>query len=361
MADLVERSREIILQNQDASGAFIACPTFQNYRYAWFRDGAFTANAMDRVGERASAARFFDWAADVINARGTVVLRAVEKAGRGEALDRRDILHTRYTIAGEESTSDWPNFQLDGFGTLLWAMEEHIARWQCPLPKSWLDASSLVSQYLQALWHYPCFDCWEEFPEKIHTHTLAAIHAGLTASQEMGIEDMHGVADEISDFINQKLILGNHFVKYHGSAVVDASLLGLAVPYHLCAVDDPRFEATIVQIESSLRNGGGLHRYAADTYYGGGEWVLLAGWLGWYYALHGDLDRAHIAQAWIEDQADEYGQLPEQVPGTLNDPAMYQPWVDRWGEIARPLLWSHAMYLILHQALHHNTGSSPQA
>jgi GH15 family glucan-1,4-alpha-glucosidase len=89
--------------------------------------------------------------------------------------------------------------------------------------------------------------------------------------------------------------------------------------------------------------------------------VLLAGWLGWYYALHGDLDRAHIAQAWIEDQADEYGQLPEQVPGTLNDPAMYQPWVDRWGEIARPLLWSHAMYLILHQALHHNTGSSPQA
>jgi len=26
-----------------------------------------------------------------------------------------------------------------------------------------------------------------------------------------------------------------------------------------------------------------MHRYADDTYYGGGEWVLLATWLGWYY------------------------------------------------------------------------------
>jgi hypothetical protein len=43
--------------------------------------------------------------------------------------------------------------------------------------------------------------------------------------------------------------------------------------------------------------------------------------------------------------------LPEQVPQTLNNEAYYQPWVERWGKIAQPLLWSHAMYLLLVEVL----------
>jgi hypothetical protein len=51
-------------------------------------------------------------------------------------------------------------------------------------------------------------------------------------------------------------------------------------------------------------------------------------------------------------QADPLGQLPKQVPLSLNDPSRYAPWRERWEDLARPLLWSHAKYLILHRAVH---------
>ncbi len=50
---------------------------------------------------------------------------------------------------------------------------------------------------------------------------------------------------------------------------------------------------------------------------------------------------------WIEKQADVNGYLPEQIPLNLNNPNNYEPWVKRWGPIAKPLVWSHAKYLIL--------------
>jgi hypothetical protein len=48
----------------------------------------------------------------------------------------------------------------------------------------------------------------------------------------------------------------------------------------------------------------------------------------------------------VAGRADEWGQLPEQVPANLNDPSYLRPWQARWGAIASPLLWSHAKYLI---------------
>jgi GH15 family glucan-1,4-alpha-glucosidase len=108
--------------------------------------------------------------------------------------------------------------------------------------------------------------------------------------------------------------------------------------------------ATVSQIEHDL-HGGGVRRYAVDTYYGGGEWVLLAAWLGWYYVEIGEQSWAREILEWVEHQADEDSYLPEQIPENLIDPSCYQPWVDKWGEIASPLLWSHAEYIILHQAL----------
>jgi isomaltose glucohydrolase len=64
---LVARSIEIIRDGQAASGAYAASPTFSQYRdFCWFRDGAFIAEAMSRVGEIESAERFFDWCAEIV-------------------------------------------------------------------------------------------------------------------------------------------------------------------------------------------------------------------------------------------------------------------------------------------------------
>jgi len=51
--------------------------------------------------------------------------------------------------------------------------------------------------------------------------------------------------------------------------------------------------------------------------------------------------------AWIEAQATPDGALPEQVSEHLLHPERHAEWERRWGKVACPLLWSHAMYLVV--------------
>lgn len=352
MVDLYAHSLDVILAHQSSTGAYVASPNFPTYHYCWFRDGAFTAYAMNLAGHVTSAALFHAWAARAVNARAEKVERAVDKAQRGLPLADDDILHTRYTLNGEDGTrEEWPNFQLDGFGTWLWALAEHTRLAGQPISAEERQAASLVAEYLAALWPRPCYDCWEEFPDDVHSHTLAAVYAGLRAAAAQGWNDQARAAADIRRFVLEHAVMDGHFVKRLGTTAVDASLLGLATPYRLVAPDDPRMRATVNRIEADLCRNGGPHRYAADTYYGGGEWVLLAEWLAWYYVDVGERGRGEALLRWAEAQADATGDLPEQVATHLNDPAFLIPWRERWGDIARPLLWSHAKYVILRQAL----------
>jgi GH15 family glucan-1,4-alpha-glucosidase len=364
MTHLINRSIEIIRANQHASGAYVASPNFPTYRYCWFRDGAFTAYAMDLAGEHESARRFHDWAAHAIQRLTPAIRRAVAKGRLGQRLEL-DYLPTRFTLDGEvDASSDWPNFQLDGFGTWLWALAEHMRlSGMTQLRESWQEASDLLAEYLSALWRYPCYDCWEEFPEHVHPYTLAAIFAGLNAHTGMRAADHQADLEAIKAVLLMNASQLGYFTKLAGSPAVDASLLGLAVPYAVVTPNDPIMLATAAQIEDTLMRNGGLHRYAADTYYGGGEWLLLTAWLGWYWCeiarleagmTPSALEKARLALAWVESQAgdgNQAGWLPEQVARNLNDPSYYPIWLARWGEIANPLLWSHAKHIILSRHL----------
>ncbi len=352
MTDLVQRSIEIILKNQSESGAYIASPNFANYRYCWFRDGAFTAYALDLAGQYQSAARFHKWATHVILSRRPSIEKAIRKAGQGLVLASEDILNTRYSPDGSVADEEWPNFQLDGFGTWLWALNEqqHITGNQ--LPADWLEAARLVAGYLLALWRMPCFDSWEESPDALHTYTLAAIYGGLRSFATYLSMDIAPLLNEMSNLVLTAGIKDGHFTKSLESNALDANLLGVALPYGLVAIDDPRMQATVSAIERELRScEGGLRRYATDTYYGGGDWILLTAWLGWYYAKVGDRQKAEQVLRWVETQADADGELPEQVPSSSTSTKHYEEWLGRWGSIAKPLLWSHAMHIILRQSL----------
>jgi GH15 family glucan-1,4-alpha-glucosidase len=355
---LYQRSIDIILKNQAPSGAYLASPNFPSYHYSWFRDGSFIAYAMDLAGKQDSAARFHDWVARVVNQRCGLIETAIQKAGRVEPLIETDILHTRYHLDGSDGVDqEWPNFQLDGFGVWLWALAEHIRQNPAPLPEHWRSAAGLIAAYLAALWSLPCYDCWEEFPDRVHTHTLATIFAGLTAHAQLTGDDHAATLQAIRGYIFEHCVCCGHFIKYPASSAVDASLLGLSVPYGVVSPNDPLMRKTVLKIEETLQVGGGVHRYPTDTYYGGGEWVLLTAWLGWYYTQLGDsasLAKARSALDWVKAQAGADGldgNLPEQIPVNLNDPAQYSPWVAKWGPIASPLLWSHAKYMILDRTL----------
>jgi GH15 family glucan-1,4-alpha-glucosidase len=354
--DLCEVSLRVIAAGQAASGAFVASPTFSQYRFAWLRDGAFIAEALDLVGELGRAARFHAWVAGIVLGSADGLERAIVKARSGEVPSTDEYLHCRYGIDGSRSEGQWHTFQLDGPGIWLWAVAHH-ARHGGHLDDAVHDAVRLTARYLAATWPLPCADAWEESPERVHTSTLAAIRAGLDGAVTVA-PDLAGETEVAGSraVISARLSTSDGpYTKWQGSHSVDASLLWMVAPYGSVAVSEPRFAATLARIEDELIDvDGGLHRYREDTFYGGGAWPVLTAAYGRVLLRRrapGDLDRARAALRWIEAQADARGLLPEQVAGCAFAPRHIEEWRQRWGESARPLLWSHAAYLALHAEL----------
>ena len=282
---------EVLLAGQSPAGSFAASPTFSQYRdYCWFRDGAFIAEALSRTGNVEGVASFFDWCARIV------------RAAPGGPWD------ARYRLDGKhDDVSWWPHRQLDGLGLWVWAMRNHVARHGGE--GRWDDAAQLVTAYLAEHWREPCHDWWEE-RSGVHAVTLGCIWAAV------GEDSIAAAAREL---LPTERLDGSHAFLV---------VLGLADRSHL------------ERIERDLH----FHRHRDDTYYGGGEWPVLAGLTGWARRSL-DLDAVDCLR-WIEHAAADELLLPEQT-GTLLQPDARESWVRRWGPPALPLLWSHAMYLIL--------------
>lgn len=213
------RSVETILAGQAPSGGYVASPTFAQYRYAWLRDGCFTADAMREAGQVASCDRFLDWCA-----------RIVMRTPQGP-------FDARYTLDGEPDPTEWPHRQIDGWGLFLGTIRRRrSARWDEP--------ARHVARWLERVWGEPSVDWWEE-RTGIHAVTLWCVGNGLD-SEEIRREALARAHDRL-----------------------DASLLFIGRPDL----------ATWVE-ESLVSPGGGVWRNPDDEYYGGGEWVLLTAMLG---------------------------------------------------------------------------------
>ena len=357
LAALAERSVGVILGNQAPSGAYLASPNFPVYRYSWLRDGSFIADAMSRAGYRESASAFFDWCRRVVEARVDQIDALVRRRAAGETIEGQEYLHTRYSIDGEEGEAEWWNHQLDGYGAWLWALGAHRGR----APEGhdaerFAPAVEATARYLTTFWTVPCYDCWEENGDQIHVATLAAIASGLrVAAGWPGVaaaarEASERAAAAIGEAVRRQGTLDGHLVKWLGGREVDASLLFCAIPYRLLDPDHPVMKATVAQLTRDLVHEG-IYRNREDTFFGGGEWVLLTALLGSYLAAVGDAAGARGMLEWVAKQADDNGWLPEQVSTHLLHPERFEEWERRWGPVARPLLWSHAMYLNLYREL----------
>ncbi len=351
MSNLIDTSIAIIRAGQTKNGAYVASPTFSQYGYSWLRDGMWIAYGMDHAGQTDSARKFHLWAAQTLIRYEDKAAHLLELLADGKVPIESDYLPTRFRLDGDLGTEDWPDFQLDGYGAWMWGLVQFVKRhddqdlWCAARP-----AVMMLVRYLAALWQSPNYDCWEEHRHHIHPATLAALYGGFDAARQYDPELIPaGLPESIRDFVLASgVATSGHFMKHLGNDAVDSSLLWLAVPYRLVEPTDARFLATVAKIEQDIHHlNGGVYRYAADTYYGGGEWLLLTLWLAWAYLELGRRADAQQLIAWVETQATTAGELPEQVDGHLLDASYFAQWVERWGISACPLLWSHGMYLVL--------------
>lgn len=350
---LVRTGAEVIEAGQSASGAFVACPTFPVYQYAWLRDGSFCALALDVVGNRAAATRFHNWVARTLRNHQRDIERAiatVADAGSPVPPQGPRYLPTRYTLDGESERNTeeaWPNFQLDGYGMWLTVVAAHWR--QAPVPSDICSAVRLAADYLAAMWRTACYDCWEEFGDQHHTATLLAVADGLNAAGTLLHDaELQRTADTISASIYSGHVSEGRLTKSRDDKRVDASLLWAAVPSApSSAAHALTITATVAAVEAELVGpSGGVRRYLGDSYYGGGEWLLLTSWLGWHAAITGKRGLAERCDSWVRNHATASGGLPEQATDHAQFPDMVAPWTAKWGPSAEPLLWSHAMQMI---------------
>ncbi len=346
---LIDHGVHVIREGQAASGAYVASPNFSQYRFAWLRDGAYCALAMDAVGEIASAEAFHAWVARVVEGQRSRIRSVVARVRDGQSPRNDEMLPTRYTLDGEVERvigEGWPNFQLDGYGTWLFALHSHLSE---GLPESLFPAVELTADYLEATWRLPCFDYWEEYGDRQHTSTLAAIAAGLRAASRM-LErpEAEEVAHDIVAYIREHCVFNGALGKGPVDARVDASLLSLATPFGILDADDPVMRATTERIRVELASAsGGIRRYLGDTYFGGNPWLLLTAWLGWHDRLNGNESGVVAARNWVIDHATKWGDLPEQILHEPQNAAFVGSWLERWGPVASPLLWSHAKFILM--------------
>ncbi|GGM74292.1 glycoside hydrolase family 15 protein [Dactylosporangium sucinum] len=348
MRDLVEHSIKVINREQAPSGAYPACSNFPVYGYAWLRDGAFVADGLRAHGIVDGPRAFHEWMARVIGERAGRIEAVVAALAAGEEVDQARFLPTRYTLDGEDGSESWWDFQLDGYGTWLWALERHLAGTS---DRAFAAAVALTVRYLCAAWRLPCYDWWEEHAERVHVATLASVEAGLRAATRTGLLGdgdagaALSAAGEIAAVIAGEGSVDGRLRKWLGSDAVDGSLLAAVAP--LRVVDDATAARTVAAVERDLLDDGGVHRFRADVFYGGGRWPVLAGLLGQAYLRLGRPGDAGRQLAWIAGTAAANGDLPEQVSDRLLHPEHRREWLDRWGPVATPLLWSHGAFLSL--------------
>ncbi|MFC6325923.1 glycoside hydrolase family 15 protein [Microbacterium koreense] len=353
LRNVLDTSRALITTLQEPNGAYPASPSFSAYRgYCWLRDGAFIADGVSAVGAIDSATAFFDWCQRVIVRYEDRIGEIVAAAAAGDPLADEAMLPARFTFSGELGHDEWWDFQLDGYGTWLWAADAHARRHGLD-PRRWRRGAELTVDYLLSSWQRPCFDWWEEHDEHVHISTLGCVAAGLRAAADgslIGLDrasDARATADAVVDEILTRGVSDGHLVKWVGAKTVDASLSAVIAPLGVFASDSHITERTLAAVERELCVQDGVHRFRADTFYGGGRWPLLSCFLGLAHAARGDRERARQLLDWAVSTVSEEGTLPEQVDGHLLFPDRRAEWVERWGDVANPLLWSHAMVLRL--------------
>jgi GH15 family glucan-1,4-alpha-glucosidase len=349
----VQRSVDSILRHQSENGAIIASSDFAQYHFSWLRDGSFCAYALDQAGEHDAAARFHSWVNGAVEGIATIIDGVIEKRERGETPDPLHMPPARFALDGSVVVDGWPNFQIDGYGTWLWSLGQHLLSTGLEIvPEEFLGSVVRLGRYLSAFALSPCYDVWEESGTALHTSTLACVYGGLTtAARLLNNSELFQCAETVKARALENAVDLGYYVKSSENNDVDASTLWLSTPFRVVEPDDPAFLRTVATIEERLTLEGGIRRYPTDIYFGSGAWPVLTASLGWHYLALDDVSGAERCRDWIADHITDNGQLGEQFGGEQRDPVHYHEWVERWGPPAHDLTWSHAMYVVLCVAL----------
>ncbi|KKU79877.1 MAG: Glycosyl hydrolase, glucoamylase [Parcubacteria group bacterium GW2011_GWA2_47_7] len=332
------------------------------YAYVWPRDAAYVAVALDWIGDRHSARKFFDFCNHVITEGGYMMHKYRPDESLGSSWHG-------YVVDGH---SELP-IQEDETALILWALWEH---WLVSRDLDFIEslyesfikkAATFMVAYRDPYTGLPksSYNLWEE-KFGIHTYTASSVYAGLLAAarfadllgKDRSEHNFHKAANEMRNAIlkhlydaEQGYFLRSSFLDEKGEMAFDraidaSSAYGIFL-FGVLPPDDPRLTGAIARTKEKLSIHtpvGGIARYEEDQYYHvaddvpGNPWFITTLW----YTQHAisiaksdhDLDSARAELNWVERNALRSGILSEQLNPHTGE---------QLG--AAPLTWSHAEYV----------------
>lgn len=314
----------------------------------------------------------------------------------GDVVTPRAILD--YLVLRQNADGSWgQNFYVDG--TPYWTaiqmdqvafpvlLAERLSRhYGLKLTRNHLTLIARATGYLISRGPYSPQDRWEEIGGYIPSTLAAQIAALRAGARILGpgpyAQDLLRVADQWQSQIERWTLvpesyIGKNYyqrVSLKGDAsipenydiangggratsweILDGGFLEL-VRLGVRSADDPRILSTLklydqpkVGLASHL-GAASYRRYNRDAYgpnQVGGYWPLLAGERGVYAVAAGDLPRARAQLRVMEHSALPSGHIPEQTMTAGNAHTPSQSALN----IACPLAWSHAEYLVLKRSI----------
>lgn len=293
---------ELVLKllSQRRTGAFVAAATTSipewpggprnwDYRVAWFRDAAFSAQALLLLGHVEEAERFLGWVVGRVDeTRAGHRLRVLYDA-HGEAVPRERTLPHLTGFLGSQpvriGNAAERQYQLDIYGELLSSAYVLAHLHPQRVASSW-PALARLANYVVRHWKDPDQGIWEHRgPPRhyVHSKVMAWVAldraAGLAEhfGEEASSKAWRGTADEVKERV---IRLGydtrrQSFVQAFDSPVLDAANLRLPLVRFL-PFDDPRIAGTVDRIDRELARGPFVYRYSTRGDPLGPEGAFLA-------------------------------------------------------------------------------------
>ena len=318
------------------------------YSYCWPRDGVFITEALDEIGMKKEAEKFYK-----------VFCKMTQSRNGG--------WEQRFYTDGRLAPC-W-GYQIDETASVVFGVYRHYEKVKntkflkdtlkmCENAIDFLD--KYVTDTLEEKFEFKkSYDLWEEY-EGVTLYYMSAIFGAYNAmlkiykevkaeyaNNRLRIEAMEKRKKilekrerEIKEYVLKTFYDENKkcFVRNLDDRRLDISILGAVTPFNMFSPKEKRFLTTIERMNMTLRTyTGGYIRYEDDRYNGGyNPWVIANLWMANYYLDAGDKKKAKECFEFVVKSASSYGFLGEQV----NNETMQPSWIIG-------LTWSHAMYAIV--------------
>ena len=366
---LFRRSQFYLRSHVDHRGAIIASGDSDmlqygrdTYSYMWPRDAAYAAVALDWIGDRHNARKFFEFVTEVITKDGYLMHKYRPDRSLGSSWHG-------WMVNGRPELP----IQEDETALVLWALWEH---WLASKDLDFIANmwNALIRPMADFLYHYryertglpkPSYNLWEE-KFAVHTYTASSVYAGLEVAGKFALilgDERHHTMYQEAARVTRQAILDYCYLPNEGTFVrslyvaadgtlspdttIDASSAYGVFLFGVLEPDDERLRRAMALTKKRLTVEtpvGGIARYENDAYYKrannipGNPWIITTLWHAQYVVTLAkndhDLDEVRRIINWVEQNATPSGILPEQLDPYTREPLS-----------AAPLTWSHAEYI----------------